>query len=104
VIIRISRWQFGPTALKVVLVMTSAGTRTLFDWLGHYVGFPGRRLPAQAELLLCFAAVAASDESGGGAAPGGPIARRDPARDAALRQHELRRARVHFKSDNSAKV
>ena len=84
--------------------MTSVRARTLFDWLSHYVGYPARRLPAQAELLLCFASAAALEESGGTPAAGGPIARRDPARDAALRQHELRRARVHFKSDNSAKV
>jgi hypothetical protein len=85
--------------------MTPAPERTLLDWLSRHVGFPGHRLPAPAELLLCFAVAAAQEESGSPGAPAsGPIARRDPARDAALRQHELRRARVHFKSDNSAKV
>jgi hypothetical protein len=78
---------------------------SVFSWLAQHAGFPSRRLPAPAELLLCFAVAAANedlDEAGGTA--GGSIARRDSARDAALRQHELRRARTHFKCDNSAKV
>jgi hypothetical protein len=85
--------------------MISASNQSIVSWLVQHAGFPAHRLPAGAELLLCFAAAAASeDPSEAGGAAGGPIARRDPTRDAALRQHELRRARVHFKSDNSAKV
>lgn len=78
---------------------------SIYSWLTKHAGFPAHRLPPSAELLLCFATAAhGTEEEGATGATGGPIARRDPARDAALRQHELRRARVHFKSDNSAKV
>ncbi|HEX2101192.1 MAG TPA: hypothetical protein VHF69_11035 [Candidatus Synoicihabitans sp.] len=84
--------------------MTVGGRITLVEWLARYSGFPWQRLPANAELLLCFAAVAQETSADAPVQNGGPIARRDTARDAALRQHELRRSRVHFKSDNSAKV
>lgn len=84
--------------------MSEAGPSLLL-WLHRVAGFPARRLPPSAELLLCFASAAQTEsETDGAVQNGGPVARRDGARDAALRQHELRRTRVHFKCDNSAKV
>ncbi len=72
-------------------------------WLSAHAGFPARRLPAQAELLLCVAAVAAAEET---TAATGPklFERRMGAQTSALRAHEQRRSRVHYKCDNSAKV
>ena len=82
---------------------TGRADDSLLHWLSRHAGFPWVRLPADAERLLCFAASAQREATGSGAA-GARIVRQDPAAAAALRQHELRRSRVHFKSDNSAKV
>ncbi|MBP6508460.1 MAG: hypothetical protein KA257_12920 [Opitutaceae bacterium] len=72
------------------------------NWLSAHAGFPARRLPAKAELLLCVAALAGAEDS---AATGRKlIQRRMGAQDAALRAHAMRRSRVHYKCDNSAKV
>lgn len=72
-------------------------------WLAAHAGFPARRLPAQVELLLCVAAIAAEQEA---SALTGPklFERRVGAETSALRAHEQRRSRVHYKCDNSAKV
>lgn len=78
---------------------------SLLTWLSQQAGFPGRRLPAGAELLLCLAAAAELDAEA--AVPGGGafgLPRQDGAMASAQRAHALRRSRVHFKCDNSAKV
>lgn len=76
----------------------------LLRWLASHAGFPIRRLPVKAELLLCLAA-AAEKENSEEADPGGfGLQRKDPAQQSALRAHAMRRSRVHFKCDNSAKV
>jgi hypothetical protein len=71
-------------------------------WLAHHTGFPGMRLPAKAEALVCVAALAAVEESK--EQQRFLLQRRDPAQTSALRAHGLRRSQVHFKCDNSAKV
>jgi len=71
-------------------------------WLARHAGFPGVRLPAKAEAMLSVAALPAAEEAQ--AQQRYLIQRRDPAQTSALRQHGLRRAQVHFKCDNSAKV
>jgi len=72
-------------------------------WLAANAGFPARRLPPQAELLLCVAAAAAENEAT--SATGAKLfERRVGAETSALRAHEQRRSRVHYKCDNSAKV
>lgn len=84
---------------------TSARSLPLLPWLRAYAGFPGTRLPAAAELLLCAAAEAqAEDEATGPAGQTRGIERHRPGQQAALRAHALRRSQVHFKCDNSAKV
>ncbi len=75
---------------------------TVVHWLARHAGFPGRRLPAKAEALVCVAALAAVEEEQ--ARQRFLIQRRDPAQTSALRAHGLRRSQVHFKCDNSAKV
>jgi hypothetical protein len=72
------------------------------SWLTRQVGFPARRLERGAELLLCVGALAEAQE----AAERGRflVERKDGAQEAALRMHALRRSRVHYKCDNSAKV
>jgi hypothetical protein len=77
----------------------------LLRWLREYAGFPGTRLPPGAELLLCAAAEAqAADAASGQGLAMRAIERHRPGQQASLRTHALRRAQVHFKCDNSAKV
>ena len=71
-------------------------------WLARYAGFPAGRLPPQAEAMLCVAALAAEEETA--ERRRFVVQSRDAAQSAALRSHGLRRAQVHFKCDNSAKV
>ena len=71
-------------------------------WLRRHAGFPTTRLPAKAETMVCVAALAAVEEAT--AQERFLIERRTPAQTSALRAHGLRRAQVHFKCDNSAKV
>lgn len=84
---------------------SSANPFPLLPWLRAYAGFPASRLPPAAELLLCAAAEAqAEDSAAGSAGLARGIERHRPGQQAALRTHALRRAQVHFKCDNSAKV
>ena len=71
-------------------------------WLARHAGFPLRRLAPRAETLICVGMLAAREEAE--EQRRFAIQRRDPAQTAALRTHGLRRAQVHFKCDNSAKV
>ncbi|MEO6243915.1 MAG: hypothetical protein ABIQ12_00660 [Opitutaceae bacterium] len=81
---------------------STAATHDVVRWLAHHAGFPARRLPASAEALVCVAAIAAAEEAQ--ARQRFLIQSRDPAQTSAQRQHAHRRAQVHFKCDNSAKV
>lgn len=71
-------------------------------WLAAHAHFPVSRLEPRAELLLCLAALAAADEAG--QQQRHHLERRVGAQTSAQRAHGLRRAQVHFKCDNSAKV
>lgn len=73
-------------------------------WLATHAGFPARRLPVKAELMLCAAAAAAEENRQEVAAGMHLIARKDPALQASQKALAMRRNRVHFKCDNSAKV
>lgn len=76
--------------------------RDTVRWLAAHARFPASRLAPRAETLLCLAALAAAEEAE--EQRRFLIQRSDPAQTSALRAHGLRRARVHFKCDNSAKV
>lgn len=76
--------------------------RDTVRWLATHTRFPAHRLEPRAEVLLCLAALVAAEEAEGQRRF--LIQRRDPAQTSALRAHGLRRSRVHFKCDNSAKV
>jgi hypothetical protein len=76
--------------------------RDTVRWLATHTRFPAHRLEPRAEVLLCLAALVAADEAE--EQRRFLIQRRDPAQTSALRAHGLRRSRVHFKCDNSAKV
>lgn len=71
-------------------------------WLVAHTGFPSRRLPADAEALLCVSALAEAENAAENSRF--LVQRRDGAKDSALRAHALRRSQVHYKCDNSAKV
>ena len=85
-----------------MITASSDPFRDTMLWLSKNAGFPTFRLPGKAEALICVAALAASEEAE--ARQRYLIQRRDPAQTSALRAHGLRRAQVHFKCDNSAKV
>ena len=76
--------------------------QTAVSWLSAHAHFPLSGLESPAETLICMAALAEAAE----AAENGRflVQRRDGAKDSAQRAHALRRAQVHFKCDNSAKV
>lgn len=76
--------------------------RETVRWLAQHAGFPVMRLTPEAETMLCVAALAAAEEKREQQRFG--FQRKDPAQAAALKTHGLRRAQVHFKCDNSAKV
>ena len=76
--------------------------RDTVRWLARHAGFPTRRLDARAETMLCVSALAAAEESA--EQERFLIQRRDPGQTSALKTHALRRAQVHYKCDNSAKV
>ena len=76
--------------------------RDTVHWLVRHTRFPSSRLPVRAETLVCVAALAAAEDAA--VQQRFLIQSADPAQTSALRAHGLRRARVHFKCDNSAKV
>lgn len=77
----------------------------MLRWLSTHAGFPARRLPVSAETLLCIADAAAGESTRPDSTPAGfGLQRREGNKEAAMRAHALRRSRVHFKCDNSAKV
>ncbi len=76
--------------------------RDTLRWLAAHARFPASRLAPRAETLLCLAALAAAEEAE--EQRRFLIQRSDPAQTSALRAHGLRRSRVHYKCDNSAKV
>ena len=71
-------------------------------WLAAQANFPASRLTASAESLLLVGLLA--EAQGTLEAERHLVQTRNGAQDAALRAHALRRSRVHYKCDNSAKV
>ena len=71
-------------------------------WLVRHAGFPRVRLSAEAETMVCVAALAAVEEAS--AQQRFALQKRKPGEASALKAHVLRRTQVHYKSDNSAKV
>lgn len=86
-----------------MLHMTDPAAR-LLPWLVRHAGFPARRLPREAELLLLFAAAAEAESEGAGGDTRNVVVRKDPALIAAQRQRAENRRRVHFKCDNRTAV
>lgn len=83
----------------------SSSLNATLRWLADHAGFPARRLPAKAELLVCVAAAAEESERlERGTGGEYRIQSRDNALESSQRALAMRRTRVHFKCDNSAKV
>jgi hypothetical protein len=86
-------------------VSTTAQTplQQTLRWLTTHAGFPARRLPDKAELLLLIATAAADEE----------LEVKNPANaqipfnqnyNAQIRNYTAQRRRAHVRSDNSAKT
>ncbi|MFH1498413.1 MAG: hypothetical protein ABII82_11360 [Verrucomicrobiota bacterium] len=75
-------------------------------WLAAHAGFPQRRLPAKAELLVLLADAAARDELTVKGSNFGrfPVPGQTAGEVSSLKARAERRKLVHFKCDNSAKV
>lgn len=89
-------------SLKLMNAQSPEPVPEIVRWLSTHAGFPSRRLDAKAVVQLCVAQLAADEEREEQARF--LIERKDVGQQAALRAHGLRRAQVHFKCDNSAKV
>lgn len=74
----------------------------VLHWLACHAGFPSRRLDARAVNMVCVTALAAAEEAA--ERDRFALQRTSPSQTAALKSHALRRSRVHYKCDNSAKV
>lgn len=72
-------------------------------WLVIHAGFPARRLPEKAELLLLIA-TAAADEELGAATPQNARIPFNSNFNAQIRNYTAQRRRAHVRSDNSAKT
>lgn len=73
-------------------------------WLAAHTGFPARRLPEKAELLVLIATAAATEESNAGAAPVNGLLVKNKVFAAQMRNYTAMRRRAHINSDNSAKT
>ena len=80
----------------------------LLRWLHTAAGYPACRLEAKAELLVCFAAAARSEEQAtmqnAAGARGRPFDPRAGAQRSSQRAWDINRSRVHMRCDNGAKV
>ncbi len=72
-------------------------------WLTAHAGFPARRLPDRAELLLLIA-TAAADEEIEARQPQNLKIPFNPNFNAQIRNYTAQRRRVHLRVDNSAKT
>jgi hypothetical protein len=72
-------------------------------WLTAHAGFPARRLPDRAELLLLIA-TAAADEESEARQPQNLKIPFNPNFNAQIRNYTAQRRRVHLRVDNSAKT
>ena len=72
-------------------------------WLTAHAGFPARRLPDKAELLLLIA-TAAADEDLETKNPQNAKIPLNPNFNAQIRNYTAHRRRVHLRVDNSAKT
>ncbi|MBI3885317.1 MAG: hypothetical protein HY302_06260 [Opitutae bacterium] len=73
-------------------------------WLSAHGSYPAGRLPADAELLLLFAAAAGEDEAGPRGAQHHKKVIPNANFAAEMRRYTAQRRRAHINSDNSAKT
>ena len=72
-------------------------------WLTNHTGFPARRLPDKAELLLLIATAAANEDLEVKQPQNSKLAF-NPIYNAQIRKYTAQRRRAHIKCDNSAKT
>ena len=72
-------------------------------WMAVHAGFPARRLPDKAELLLLIA-TAAADEELEVRNPANAKVTLNPTFNAQIRNYTAQRRRTHIRCDNSAKT
>ncbi len=73
-------------------------------WLAAHTGFPARRLPEKAELLVLLATAAATEENQAAGTPANAALIKNRNFAAQMRNYTAMRRRAHINSDNSAKT
>jgi len=73
-------------------------------WLTAHTGFPARRLPDKAELLVLIATAAANEECHATGTPANATLIKNKTFAAQMRNYTAMRRRAHLNSDNSAKT
>jgi len=94
-----------PESFHPAAVSTPAQTplQQTLRWLTTHAGFPARRLPDKAELLLLIATAAANEDLEV-KNPANAKIPFNPNYNAQIRNYTAQRRRAHIKSDNSAKT
>lgn len=82
---------------------TQTPLQQTLQWMTAHAGFPARRLPDKAELLLLIA-TAAADEDLAVRKPQNTKIPFNPTFNAQIRNYTAQRRRAHLKCDNSAKT
>jgi len=86
-----------------VSAQTQTPLQQTIRWMTAHAGFPARRLPDKAELLLLIA-TAAADEDLASNNPANARIPFNPTFNAQIRNYTAQRRRAHIKCDNSAKT
>jgi hypothetical protein len=107
--LKFSPWRgLTPLSLSLHHASVSANEQTPLQktilWLANHAGFPARRLPDRAELLLLIATAAAEEDLGSRHAQKKPGLQFNPAFAAQIRNYTAQRRRAHINCDNSAKT
>jgi hypothetical protein len=95
-----------PESLQHAVVSDTAQSplQKTVSWLTEHTGFPDRRLPERAELLLLIAAAAEEADLDARHAQKKPGLQFNPNYNAQIRNYTAQRRRAHINCDNSAKT
>ena len=95
-----------PESLQHATVSATEQTplQKTINWLKIHTGFPERRLPDKAELLLLIATAAEEEDLGARHAQKKPGLQFNPNYNAQIRNYTAQRRRAHINCDNSAKT
>lgn len=98
-------WAATPACLVTSPFSNDPAFGHAVRWLTAHAGFPARRLPANAKLLVLLAAAAGAQARAAPARQDAQIGRPGgPSTTVRLRNYAIQRNHAHARCDNSAKV